>query len=227
MKVLLLNILLVSFSATAQKEDLNKLNTKLIAVFNNNHGLHLDYTLTVKGKGEEADSMNMSFYKRSTDVFKMQMGNAQTLLRDKNKMLKVDHVNKLIAFEIDTTTATNDFAMLAQLMVLADSAQTITFLKEEDLLVYDLVFKPGSTYKHIQLKFSSKTKLPSSLYAEYYPGKEQPYQSLLVNYKLWDLNWKDKNNELNMDQFVEKVNTGYQPAAALKNYKLLDPDKVR
>lgn len=222
-------VLLVSFSAPAQKEDLNKLNVKLLSVLNNSEGIHLDYLLTVVGNGKEPeiDSMKMSFYKQSKDVFKMEMGNAQTLLRNKNNMLKVDHVNKLIVYEIDTASTEDGSSMLTQLIALTDSATTIKFVKENGFLVYNLSFNKGAIFKHIQLKFSSKTELLNSLYAEYYPAKEQLYNSLFVNYKLWDLDWKDKKNELNINQYIEKVKEGYQPVASFKNYKLLNPQKAR
>jgi len=226
MKAILLPIVLfIAFTSSAQKEDLKKLNDKLNTVIHSSDGLHMEYTLVIKGTGGETDTMDISLYKKSEQAFKMVMGSAQTLLRKDNMMLKVDHINRVIAMQQDSAVTTDDRTLFEELAALTDSAKTISFVKEKEELIYTLTYTSDFIYKRIQLKFSSKTGLPSGVYAEFSPDNDQPYYSLFAVYNLWDLKWKDKKDELELRCFVEKKNDRYQPIAAYSSYQVFIPEQ--
>jgi len=219
-------ILLIVFSASAQKEDLKKLNAKLDDVFRPGTGLHMQYSLTVRGgeSGKESDSMIVDMIKESNGDYKIVMGKARTLLRVNKMVLQVNDIDKLIVMEEDTNKVVDDHTLFMELTSLMDSARTITFAKEKHELVYTLSFGADFMYRFIQFKFSSKTQLPSGIYAEFNQGGEDAYHSLSATYTVWDLKWKDKKNELQLNRFVELKNNRYEGVAAYSNYQVFKPE---
>ncbi len=231
MKIILLNItlLLSALSALGQKEDLKKLNAKLNEILHSTAGLHIQYSLVVIGNGAERenDSIKIDLYKKSNEIYKIDMGNVQTLLHCKNKMLKINHLDKVISIETDTNSMMEDQTLLDQLKVLIDSSSSVIFLKVKDDLVYNLIFESTFGYSNVQLTFSSKTHFPKSINVKFNADLGGPYYSISVTYNLWDMNWIDKKDELQINSFVEKNNGYYQPVAALSNYKIFRPEEGR
>lgn len=219
--------LLIAFSASAQREDLKKKCVHLDEVLKAKTALHLEYNITVQGNASqpETGSMQMSLYKKGDSHFKMVMGDEQTLLRDGKMMLQVNNANKSIIIQEDSTAVTSDQTMISELNSLVDSAETVEYSKEKDVLTYTLKFKTNFIYTLIKLKFSAKTELLTSMYAEFNPQYPEPYFSLTVVYNSWDLKWKEQSNFFDLKQFVDKKDGKYVPVSTLSTYKVFQPEQ--
>ena len=222
--------LLIAFSASAQKEGLKKLCVHLDEVLKAATPLHLEYNMTIQADLDEPEtggSMQMSFYKKGDYHFKMVIGNEQILLREGKMMLQVNNANKSIIIQEDSTLVSNDQTMITELKGLVDSAVSVEYSKEKDVLTYILKFKSTFAYTSIKLNFSAKTELLNSMHAEFNPSYPEPYQSLTVNYILWDLKWKEGVGFFDFKQFVDKKDDKYIPVLAFSTYKVFQPEKGR
>ncbi len=226
MKSLFLYIAIcLSFSAFAQKGDLKKLCTKLNDVFSSKNGLHLEYTMAMQGNAQhpETESMQMSMFKLNEQDYKMVIGEEQILLHSGKTMLQVNHSQKSIVIQTDSTSNVSSQALFADFRLLIDSASSVSDRKEKDELIYTLKFSSEFIYTSVTLKFSTKTELLTSVYAEFSPDYPEPYHSLTVTYTLWDLKWKDSSGVLALNQFVERKNDIYVPVTAWNSYKVFQP----
>lgn len=226
MKYFLLHIALINgLLLSAQKADLIKYSSKLNDVLHTQTGLHLHYKLVVVGvEANSADSMHIDYFKKSDNEFKMVMGNMQTLARIGKMMLKINTIDKVISMEEDTSAVIEEYSLLENLSAIIDSATTITVIKKKGELIYTLSFSPTYMYQVFKLNFNSKTELPNSIYAKYSTQTGQEYSSIAMYYDVWDLNWKDKEDELQLNRFVEFKNNKYVVAAAYSDYKLFIPE---
>jgi hypothetical protein len=220
-------LLVFTLNLFAQKEELYKLNANLITMVENNSSFHLDYKIIMAANGEShpKDTMNTHYYKKSNDIFKMEMGELQTVLRNHTAMLKIDHVNHLIIYEVDTSNSLNGFLLLEQLNALVDSAKSIKKTVDKFTVIYSLQFNKTFNYSSIKLEYTTSTNLLKSLEVEFNQFKGQQYESMRVTYNSWDFKWNDLHNDLQLNRFIEQVNGVYQPVSRFKNYRLIASNK--
>lgn len=227
-RILLLPFLLFSIAVMAQKEELYKLNQDLINLVQSNSPLHLAYEITMESTDEPAikETMESHYYKKSHDIFKMDMGDFQTVFRYKTAMVMADNINGMLFYETDTLKNSGDLLMLAELNALVDSAKSIKKINGKNTVTYVLVFGNTFNYSSINLEYSQSTNLLKSLDARFNQHQGQKYKLMNVAYHSWDLKWQDLDNELQLKNFVENRNGSYQPTGEYKNHKLILAKKM-
>ncbi|MCX6180664.1 MAG: hypothetical protein NT150_01875 [Bacteroidetes bacterium] len=226
MKKLFLNIfLLLAVAVSAQKQNLQALCVKMDEGFSAKSGLHIEYVMTMQGRdAAEKESMNISYFKDGASSYKMVMGNIQEILCKGKTALLVNHDEKSIMVQEDTTNGVGSQTLLFDLKALIDSANSVTEVKGKDGISYVLQFTNHPTYSVMKLKFDAKTHSLKSIYAEFRSDYPEPYFSLTVDYKLWDDKWKAEANFPNMKNYVEEKNGKYVASALMTGYKVFKPE---
>lgn len=225
--VSLLLCLLFSISVNAQKESLKKLCQGINSLVNSEDGLHIEYDMIMMGKGEEytePESMKISYFKDGTNGFHINQGDYQEILRKGNKVVMINHIQKQVAYQVDTTDITNNNDLFEQLSTLVEESSSVDSLLNGDSLVYKLLFDNHIMYSKVDFTFSKKEKtllLMHCVFKENYP---EPYKYLRVVYTVWEPNWKASKGFPNLNKYVVKKDGKLAAGKAVLGYSVFAPE---
>ena len=226
------NLLIFSIlclTSYAQKPELKVLCAGIEDLYKQTKPLHLEYTMTMVGTGMSpgTEHISVNIFKDDKKV-KMKMGQAQDIVQDNGIVIMANHIQKLIMVSVDTGKSVSPDLLLGDLTELIDSAASIDVKKDKGLTTYTLRFGNDFVYTLLKMRFSDKTKHVDMIYSEFSPMYPEPYYSLQVDYKKWDLDWKPEHNFPNMKDFVSKQANGkYIPAGIYTKYEIFQPEKQR
>jgi hypothetical protein len=221
-KILFYLIFLAAQSSFGQqKEELRKLCHHMKDRLEGTAPLHLEYVLTVKGRGGEENKMTMQIFRKDT-LQQMILGEAQEVLRQGKTILVVSHGEKYISVAQDSA-ANRDF-LTGQLDMMADSASQV-IRTQKDGQIHFLLNYTSSVYTRVELDFSRKTGELRSLYAEFSQDYPMDYASVKADYRLWDTSWRPEPGFPGMDRFVARSGNIFSLQPAWKEYQFFQPQK--
>lgn len=218
-------LILVSVRGFAQKAELKQRCHKLMSQIEGDAPFHLQYTITVQGKGEkpEEGSIKMNLYKNGSDE-EFIMGDIQEVMHKNKILFLINHSQKSILVKTDTST--NDKSnILTELDKFVDSSTTITSSKKGGLIKYALSYGESYMYKRAELVFSSSTGKLTTIYAEFAANYPEQYNSMKVEYQLWDTSWKPEADFPNYTKYIVMSGTTYRTQDNYKNYKIIQPQQ--
>jgi hypothetical protein len=217
-------ILLLAIPCHGQQAELKNLCKELDALFTQSKPLHVQYQVTVKGRstGEE-EQVKMNLYKRG-DQQDLIMGQAQEVVMQGSQVLQVNHMQKAIVLQEDTTGISN-YTFMKDLNLFIDSASTCKKTQSNGIVTYTLSYPKDYIYQQVKFSFTEKTRRLKTLYAEFSPAYPEPYHSFRVEYELWDLAWKPQAGFPNMERFIARTGNSYKVQTAWKEYQFYQPQK--
>lgn len=223
MRALVLFVGLISISSFnyAQRAELKSHCHELTDLLKSDKPFHIQYTVTVKGKGENAEqgSINMDFYKSSLGE-DFVMGSMQEIIHKSNIEFLINHDQKAIVVKRDTTKSIAKNDMLNDLDQFVDSAVTVKSSKKNSYITYILEYPSSYIYQKVEFVFNSHTKKLVTIYAEFAKDYHEPYASMKVNYEVWDTSWKPDNTFPNIEKYLVLSGNSYQANNNYKNYKI-------
>lgn len=134
-------------------------------------------------------------------------------------VVMVDHLQRMIMVQKDTTKMTEQ-SFLMSLDNYIDKTSSVEVETANKVVTYTCHYPTGQTYKFVKLSFSEKTKRLVSIYAEFSPDYPEPYSSIIVEYKAWDLNWKPDDGFPDFTKYIKKQSGKYQLQPAWNKYQL-------
>lgn len=215
--------LFLTLCSFGQKSELKELCRELDATLNQDKPVHMHYDLTIVGKkgGEDKAAIAMDWYKKG-DKQRMVMGNMQEVVKERNTVMVVNHLQKTISVENDTSGKFT-FSVVKELNSFIDSAATVSKTIESGTEKYILTYPAGYVYSKVELSFSSKTKSLLKIYTLFTPADYQPYHSMEVSYSVWNTNWKPDTGFPHMEKYLERSGTTFRLQESCKAYRLFQP----
>tara|TARA_Y100001968_G_C19183354_1_gene631542 strand:+ start:76 stop:807 length:732 start_codon:yes stop_codon:yes gene_type:complete len=223
----LLVCLLVSISVNAQKESLKELCKGINSLVNSEDGLHIEYDMIMMGRGAEytePESMKISYFKDGTKGFHINQGGYQETLRKGNKVLMINHIQKQVVFQVDTTEFTNTNDLLKQLSTLVEASSSVDSIIHGDSLIYKLSFNNHPMYSKVDFTFSKKEKTLLVMHCVFKENYPEPYKYLRVVYTLWETDWKAYKGFPNINKYVVKKNGKLTAGEAVLGYSVFAPE---
>jgi len=204
----------------AQKDELKKRIESLKYDEANSKSLHVQYQLTIQSReGNTTESVVMDF-KKTGDKCKMEMGEGQLTMVDKDKFVVVNHTNKIIQTGEDTSGTLKRMQMMEQLGVLVDSMKSIVMKEKDGVLTYTMTYQ-NFDYSKVEIAFDKKSGKIKSLYGEFAPNYRDPFKYMKAEYRVWDNRWPVPSGFPGMNEYIFGIDGRSQLTASNKGYKLI------